>query len=172
MTVSKSSLYMRLFLWAWGADPEKLNICKLFWGTIFLPLAFFREKPVWGFVPRETILYSLLAPLIAVLGYPGFATGMFLAGVLFFLVFVLWTKLKGPKKQSEDEKQQGKVNQDLSEVTSFGSSLAERFLGRLFRVIYAVLMLPPLCYIGGIVGIVRDYSYAVKERLCLEIQVE
>ncbi len=44
LTISRKSWFLRFFLWAWGADPERLNICQLFWGTIFLPLCLFRPR--------------------------------------------------------------------------------------------------------------------------------
>jgi hypothetical protein len=41
MTFDKNSKLIRLYLWAWEGDPEFINFCKLFWGILFLPVAFF-----------------------------------------------------------------------------------------------------------------------------------
>lgn len=34
--ISRDSWLLRLYLWAWDADPKSVNFCKLFWGTIFV----------------------------------------------------------------------------------------------------------------------------------------
>lgn len=36
--VSRRNWYIRFFCWAWDTQPEKLDICKLIWGTLALPL--------------------------------------------------------------------------------------------------------------------------------------
>jgi hypothetical protein len=41
-SISRSSLYFRFFSWAWGIEKERvfyISLCRLFWGTIFFPLA-------------------------------------------------------------------------------------------------------------------------------------
>lgn len=67
-TISRGSLFLRLFLWGWEVNPEKLNICKLFWGTLLFPVAFLQSKKVYRFIPRVTFFYMTGAVLFAVLG--------------------------------------------------------------------------------------------------------
>ena len=39
ISISRQSWFLRLFIAAWGVDPEELNFCKFFWGALFIWLA-------------------------------------------------------------------------------------------------------------------------------------
>lgn len=37
--ISQDAALIRLYAWAWEADKAKIDVCKLFWGFLFLPVA-------------------------------------------------------------------------------------------------------------------------------------
>jgi len=73
--ISRNSLYIKLFRLAWwilDPEPENLNLCKLFWGTVFAwigilltlslgllvlmcaPFILFSESRIWNAIVRKT----------------------------------------------------------------------------------------------------------------------
>lgn len=38
LKISHKNFLLQLYLWAWEVDPDKLNVCKLIWGIVFLPI--------------------------------------------------------------------------------------------------------------------------------------
>ena len=40
ITVSRSSWFVRLYLRVWQASEKDINFCKMFWGYVFMPVAF------------------------------------------------------------------------------------------------------------------------------------
>ncbi len=67
LTISRKSLFLRFFLWVWSADPEKLDGCKLFWGTIFSPVALALKQRIYHFVPGLSLFYFFGAVILALL---------------------------------------------------------------------------------------------------------
>lgn len=126
LTISKDSLYIRWFLWIWKANPEKLNICKLFWGTLLFPMAFLSTGNLVFFIPCSTLFWWVAAIAVIVALDWRFAGGLWfgLGTASLLLSYLTWRKKRGSKEGPEEE------DRMLSQVTEGGSaavSLIHRF---------------------------------------------
>lgn len=83
IVVSKNAMLIRIFLWAWKADPEKLNGCKLVWGFVFIPLAFVGKVSAMG---AAYLAVSLLLLLFRLEGASAVFALVGVAAILFDLV--------------------------------------------------------------------------------------
>lgn len=123
--LSESDWYIRFFLWIWNASPQRLNVCKLFWGTIFLPLSLFVGIPAAA--KRHTVLtFSDLAVFYLMIGFVLICLGWYLsadtlflsAGILFFFALFLFLVLENFARHTKDKaqriiiKQKSLINQD------------------------------------------------------------
>lgn len=88
-TIPGNSLFMRIFAWMWELNLEKLNICKLGWGTLFLPLALgMQVKSTRSYVVRA-LLYVALAGLYPTLsGAFGVALILPMSLLLFMMILL------------------------------------------------------------------------------------
>ena len=70
LKISASNRYIRFFCWAWRTKPSNLNICRLFWGTLFMPVTAMTWFPLVGNVriPR------MIVPTAALLGWMMYGT--------------------------------------------------------------------------------------------------
>ena len=90
LTISAHNRYIRFFLWAWQAEIRDLNLCTLFWGTLFLPIALVTWWPISQRfrVPRALVPLGLLAWRLSTWPYMEFkllAMTVGLVGFLFLL---------------------------------------------------------------------------------------
>jgi len=62
-SVSKDAKLLRLYAWAWDAEPSQADFCKMAWGLIFLPVALFAHLINFlAISPVSRILTKLFPP--------------------------------------------------------------------------------------------------------------
>lgn len=131
----KSSPYIRLFVWCWEVEnPKKLNICHLFWGTIFLPTTLYTGRKIC-FIPGASYFCILLG--IGCIYEAGWKSGIFFIFLGSIIAFISITidiiKYIRNKIDDVDNKETIKI---LNKLTNYGS----RFDEGLTRVYIAVFI--------------------------------
>ena len=89
LSISKTSIYLKVFCWMWKTDIKKLNICKLFWGTLFFPFALFQRDSgnlVVGF------LYVLYATHLIIVHMVGWGIFFLFISLYFFSMYFFMKK--------------------------------------------------------------------------------
>ena len=161
---------MRFFLWVWEATPEKLNICKLFWGTILFPVAFLQFKKAYRFIPRITFFYMVGAVLFAALDLWGAAITWFVLGVGFSIGGYVTMRRSQSAAERREEKERA-----LSEITGRGSAVGEwifdHTLGLVLDLACDVADSRVGQRVGGFFAVIGEYARATKKRLCPLIRV-
>jgi len=170
LTISRNSLFLRLFLWVWEANPEKLNVCKLFWGTLFFPVAFLQFKRIYRFIPRITIFYMLGAVLLAALGLWISAIIWSFGGVIFAIggYVAMWRSQGADDRRKEKEQALSKITGRVSVVVDW---ILDHTLGLVFDFADDVSCSMAGRRIGGFFGVIGEYIHATKQRLCPLIRV-
>lgn len=181
--LSESGWYIRFFLWMWNASPQKLNICKLFWGTVFLPISLFVGIPAAA--KRHSV--SALAVIYLMIGFVKLCLGLYIsAGILLFFVlsFLLGNLIYHRKARKTTVKQKSQFeNQDhalnrLTEMMSRLPKLQQSQLGKAIRQILSFigkvlnyLIFVPTAWLGRkIIGepalLMIEYIKGVKHKFC------
>ena len=174
LTISKNSLFLRFFLWVWETDPEKLNICKLFWGTILFPVAFLRFKDAYRFIPRITFFYMAGAVIFVALGK--------WAEAIVWVVLAVGSGVFGyaimrQRSQSITERREEK-ERALSNLTGRGTVVWEwiedHTIGWLLDLAYGYHERDSRVgqHIGGFFGVISEYAHSAKQHLCLLVRVK
>lgn len=160
LTISSDSRFLRFFLWVWKADPATLNLCKLFWGTILLPLF-----PIVLLIRTDTHPLPKAAVFI-VCGVCGVISGVWWAAVLNFLAgmsqIIEFLRQKFPQK-----------SRFLSIISRYLEWIVDNSLGRLIGFLGGVYYdkVEPSRHITSFFSMCRLYLRSAKERVCPRIQV-
>ncbi|MBI4095077.1 MAG: hypothetical protein HY435_02715 [Candidatus Liptonbacteria bacterium] len=170
LTISRSSLFLRFFQWVWGVNPEKLNICKLFWGTLLFPVAFLQFKKAYRFIPRSAFFYVVGAVFSAALGLWKIAISYFLLGAGFAVVGYITMQRSRSVAERREEKERV-----LSRITGRGSVFGEwvfdHTIGLIFDIAYHASYSRAGQHVGGFFAVISEYVRAIKQRLCPLIRV-
>ena len=170
LTILRSSLFLRFFLWGWEANPEKLNICKLFWGTFLFPVAFLQFKKAYRFIPRITFFYMIGAVLLAALGLWGAAVIWFVFGAGCAVCGYIIMRRSQSAAERREEKERA-----LSEITGRGSAVGEwifdHTLGLVLDLACDVADSRMGQRVDGFFAVIGEYARATKQRLCPLIRV-
>ena len=148
--------FIKWYIWVWRPNLSTLTDCKLFWGTLFSPLAFLSAKREFGNVPRISLLYVFIASIL-------FAIGIhFLAGVLVILAVLMLLSSLFHKESTES------VSADIAEEDDEEESELElecpRFEAFSEKFFNSRLGLKILILIFSIIDL--------KERKCSFIKIE
>lgn len=182
----ESGWYIRFFLWMWNASPQKLNICKLFWGTMFFPLSLFVGIPAAAkrhSVSEPAVLWLILGFLVMCFGMYVTA-GMWFFFALFFLLVDLNYHRKAQKTPIEQKtrlKNQDRALNRLTEMITTKSTRLPRELSRLEkalaridsfigRVLYRLIIVPmswiAIKLIGKPALLIIEYAKEAKHKFC------
>ena len=171
LTISKNSLFLRFFLWVWETNPEKLNICKLFWGTILFPVAFMSStKKAYRFIPRITFFYMAGAVIFA-------ALDKWAEAIVWFVFAVAFVFFGYAISQSITERRAEK-DRALSNLTGRGTVVWEwiedHTIGWLLDLAYGYHERDSRVgqHIGGFFGVISEYAHSAKQHLCLLVRVK
>lgn len=202
LTISHKSLYIRLFLWVWQVNPDKLDICKLFWGTLFLPIGYYvsmltTEKPGITF-KRLGYLFMPIVILDLLEGAPAPAFRALLVTLVLISFGVFLEKRRRTKESynGTSEKFLGKsVGVISTKVILVANSKPAKIAGKSTRIAIIVITAPlwvPVFVIlfvvnrvlsaleysslGWAVGDAKDviweYVSSVKQRHCAPVKIE
>ncbi len=179
ISLSRHNRYLRLFCWAWDANPYQLDNCRFFWGTFLLPLAILTRGAsdrIW----RRLIRIQLFVGLgLAVLGYltwgglaafgVGLATGALITIGTSWLVTALynWAERREAIKARRGPTPR-KPRPTLDRLAARGDALAER----VFDKLDAALDSKPAEHVGNVWSILTFYIKNFKTRTCHRIVVE
>ena len=178
-----NGVYIRFFLWVWNANPERLDICKLFWGTTLLPLGFLFRLGDKGFLYLVAIgvslwrgewIFSLLILLLAVI-----------ESLLLTWKAKLPTERDEPRRLEHLSQQASKV---ISKPFGVGGRLVKLILSPLvlglIRAIFTPITklliwvngrikvrLPKTLRVPIILRIGWEYLKAFKQRTCIPVEI-
>ena len=177
LTISKNSLYLRFFLWLWEANPEKLDICKLFWGTLFFPIALIQFKKVYRFIPRVTFFYMIGTVLFVALASWTVAIMWFVfaIGCAIYGYITMWRKQRLIVFRPCMVERRKEKEHVLSRVTRRGSVvmdwILEYTIGLAIDLAYDVVDSRAGQCIDGFFGVIAEYIRAAKKRSCIYVRV-
>jgi hypothetical protein len=175
LTISKNSLFMRFFLWAWDVDPANLNICKLFWGTVLFPFAFCTWKMANRFFPKITILYLMGGGSCMVAFIFFHRMGLLFAGSLWLLCALLSIIFGKKVVASLDKKTAAaKAEQKLARVTASGSWVGEKFGDVLYYIVTfftTAYETRPGQIMSNFFHVVCEYLRGLREQTCVRVKV-
>lgn len=103
LTLQKSSRFLRFFCWTWDTTPEQLNLCTLFWGTLFLPIGIIFMGS-YGKIPRVLIAYLAFGAVTIAFGGVLLGSLMILVILIMILALVGFFSLPESVKQSIGER--------------------------------------------------------------------
>lgn len=174
-TISEDSQFVRFFIWSWEADPKKLNICKIFWGTIFLPFAFFIKL-----ITIRVFHYFSLVPLIlcaTVIAYLVQGRWWGAVSITVLTLIISWQEYARYRRDLKLEPIKiSFYNKPLEKWTERGSRIGdwifEHTLVRLFELIEISIDSKTGERLSGFISIATAYISAVKHRYCPEVRVE
>lgn len=178
LTISKKSLLLRFFLWAWEADQTKLTICKLFWGTIFLPVAFLNSETFHGFLLRLALFYMVGAPLFAITGLRVTAIIWLVYGILFAACGYIF--MRRYPKTAERHKEHKEKERLLSALSCRSSAVVDWILEHTFGTMFFGIVFNSFAnamdsrtsrHIGSFFSVIGAYVRAAKQRFCPLIQI-
>lgn len=114
----ESGWYIRFFLWTWNASPQNLNICKLFWGTVFLPIS------LWVSIPAAAERHSVsgFAVFWLISGSVVMSLGLYIsAGIGFFVALCyllndLHRRMKADRTPAEQKSQFANQDRTLNRL--------------------------------------------------------
>lgn len=180
LTIKKNSLFVRIFMWGWNVEPDNLNICKLFWGTLFFPITLMHPgKKTYRYVSRLTTFYFAGGVIFTVL------MAMNICHVLLAIEYYLFAALFLVINYKEDNKKpKEELNEKLSRLTERGSGVVERIfdnsvvewilnhtLYALFDFIDNVRSSGANRQIKGLFSMVAMYLRALKQKTCVNVKV-
>ena len=196
LTISHESIGLRFFLWTWEADPNRLNVCRLFWGTFFLPAGFFIKKshrPFHCLSPLSAFyLTGMVIPGIC-FGYYGFAIVSF----LFFLGSMLYIYVRREAIAKKCDQQEARIRASDEEDRVYEAELkakielGERIFSERTERILEIIFTPPFWLANFVIEVYEKFydtrpgerivgflslSYyflkSVKQKTCFLIVVE
>lgn len=149
--------FIKWYIWVWRPNLATLTDCKLFWGTLFSPLAFLSAKREFGIVPRIFLLYVFIALIL-------FAIGIhFLSGVLVILAVLILLSSLFHKESTES------VSADIAKEEDAEENDEEEFECPRFEVFYEKFFNSRL----GLKILILIFSIIdFKERKCSFIKIE
>ncbi|MBI3589516.1 MAG: hypothetical protein HY093_03865 [Candidatus Liptonbacteria bacterium] len=154
----------------WEADPEKLNICKLFWGTILFPLAFLRFRKVGHFIPRITLFFLVGAGLCAMLGLWAATCACLIDGAIFTIIYSIVVGIRQTVAERQVEKES-----TLSTITRRGSMIgqwiSDHTIGPIFEIVWNAEHSQTGQKVGGFFAVIGEYVRPAKQRFCPLIRV-
>ncbi|MBI2452750.1 MAG: hypothetical protein HYV55_00765 [Parcubacteria group bacterium] len=172
ISISRQSWFLRLFIAAWGVDPEELNFCKFFWGTLFIwlvPVA--RISRLAGYLIKPMLGLGVLVSGIALLGIPFTAEPLdwdlvlaLALAFVFMIVTFFATGVNGNPLPREDQARW------LQSLTAFMEKFLMIFL-RPFQMAVAPAKIPAAREIRGITDMFGTFYHVVKSRTCPEVRV-
>jgi hypothetical protein len=183
--MSHKNIGLQFFVWAWEVNPSKLNVCKLFWGTVFLPLGFFSKK-------RQRPFYCL-SPLAAVwltcLAIPSLFLGRYTSAIALFLlvlcsIFCNYLRRETIAKRCNQEEVKLRELEAKKEMDDCHfSARTERILDIIFNPIFWIIALAletaekfyrtrPGEQITGLLSLFYYFLKSVKQRVCLPVKIE
>lgn len=172
LTVSRSSWFIRLFVWAWEADPKSLNICKLFWGILFLPFPLLYFKGVYRWIPLITFALCGYALLMMILGMVHQRYDAILAALLLFLSAVLAILANLAHNYYSKKIQPGGGEREIKNQVLTG--IAQKGTLLLASLDGVLNPLPGISFSyveGSFVSVVVEFFHGVKQRYCPQIRV-
>jgi hypothetical protein len=167
LTIKKDSLYVRWFVWAWNANPEKFNICKLSWGTIFFPVAFMSYKREFRVVPRLAILYLMVAATGAMAHWWAILIP-FTVAAIGMVALSAGSLLFAHKHKAAPEQALTKVTYEGSRAADW---LADHVLVPVFDTTDELVESEAGRMIGGFIGVVVEFIKATKKHYCPHVRV-
>lgn len=113
ITMSRESRILRFYLWVWGADEQKISICKLFWGTILCFLApMMREGKIANILSLTLMvgMYLFSTVILAAFIYSGLwlATIFCLMASIFF-AWITTVILRDIRNEESEKAGNGRV---------------------------------------------------------------
>lgn len=195
LKISRNNIGLRFFLWVWGAKPSKLNVCKLFWGTVFLPLGFFVKESNRPFY----YLSSLAAIWLVCIAIPSILLGKYFATIAICLLIscsLLYNYVRREaiaKKCDQQEAENKTLDEEnkiremqIMETIESGehifSERTERILEIIFYPIFRVCSCAIDVYerfystkhgkqITGLLSLFYHFLKSVKQNTCLLVKV-
>lgn len=171
ITIHQNSLFLRFFLWVWGTDPERLNVCKLFWGSIFFPFGI-----LFASNKRRVVTYAMIGAFYVLLTIHFFAEGSLIYAVACLFWAIVYTLLTCVFHQSLDTNERGRV---LSKITEHGSAIMGNCLEGVASIFDRVADYdereenePAEHSIKGFFSLVREYMHSAKRRWCPLIRIQ
>ncbi len=176
ISISRQSWFLRLFIAAWGVDPEKLNFCQMFWGTLFIwlgPIARISNR-LAGYLIKPTMGLGSLLLAIILLGLPsipeeiGWPTVLLLAlSLVMMVVMFFMTDLDGNSKEKERQARW------LQSLTALMEKILVAFL-RPFQMQMAMAINPvkPVAReIKNVTDLCGTFYHVVKSRTCPQVNI-
>lgn len=173
LTISRRSYFLRLFLWSWDANPNNLNICGLFWGTIFLPavlLGRLLTTPVFSGFSLMPIVLTCYSVYLAVDKH--WFDSAYLGGIGLFFAFIEHSRYKKKKLGPEVAEV---VAGATSQASDRGESWFEWIVVLSLALVFDFFDTASYSKFGrrlhGPLSITRAYFRARKKRYCTNIRV-
>jgi hypothetical protein len=186
LTISRNNIGLRFFLWAWEADPDKLNICKLLWGTVFLPVGiFFAKESSRPFYYLSRLAASWLTCIVI----PSLCLGIYdgaLAVFMLVLFSIFYNYVRrdaiARKCDLQDAKNEAEKAKLETEEYRF-SERTERILDKIFNPIFWLIGLvgdaferfswtKPGERITGFFSLCYYFIKSAKQNTCLLVKVK
>jgi hypothetical protein len=182
LTISHKNIWLRVFLWAWEVNPDKLNICKLLWGTVFLPVGiiFVKEskRPFYFLSPAAAIWLSCLFVPSLCFGAYTFAFTVF----LFVLCSLAYNYVRRDAIARKCDRQEAKATALKASGHPFGE-LTESILDKIFApLIWLIVFMVetaerfswtnPGGRITGFFSLCYHFVKSTKQKTCLFVKVE
>ena len=186
LTISHDNVWLRFFLWAWEVNPNRLNICKLFWGTVFLPVGIFfvkeSKRPFYCLSPLAAIwLTCLVIPSLCLGAYIGTFTYSMLV-----LCSMLYNYTRRDKIAKKCDLQEEKAKARKAELEAKDYQLSERTEKILDKVLGPLIWLinfimetferfswtRPGERITGLFSLCFHFIKSMKQKTCLFVKVE
>ena len=164
--LSGNSRFVRLFVWWWEANPEQLNICKLFWGTLFFPIALCNFESAYRFVPRIAVFYAIGAPVFMLMG-------MWFAGFSWLIVAALFAALgyaESRQHQNAATRREAKSRR-LAKAAEFGSRFGDKLGDTVVPVLARVFESRLFARADGFFAMIGGYMRALKARTCPQVEI-
>jgi hypothetical protein len=186
LTMSKGNVWLRFFLWAWEANPEKLNICRLFWGVVFLPIGIFFVKDS---VRPFYCLSRLGATWLFCLVFPYLFFGEYVGALVFsLLVFCsmaynhlnrIAIAIKCDKQETEARAKKAKLEEREYKFSPRGEKILEKISQPIIWIVVFMMEKFDLFSltksgerITGFMSLCYHFLLSTKQRTCLFVKVE
>lgn len=185
LIISHKNIGLQFFLWTWEANKDKLNICKLFWGTIFLPLGFFTKssnRPFYYLSPLTAIYLTCIA-------VPGLCFGKYALAMVGFLsvlclMFYSYIRreaiaIKCDREDLENKAQKAEMTAKDCRFSERTERILEKILTPFLELISFVIEPAEKFYrtrpgerITGLLSLFYHFLCSIKQRTCFLIKVE
>ncbi len=167
LTIAKNSRFMRFFLWVWKVDPSTLNICKLFWGTLFFPIGLLRPTAARIGAGVNFFAAALNLATVAYRITEGHFSHITMINAIIIPINIVCGMFCLSIGKMSRERKLGVV----TSTSTIFDRLFDRFLGRPADFISDVCGNVGESRVAGWMAVVVHYVHSVKERTCLSVRV-